>query len=61
MTVSTGDFITDDNDGVVCIPASRVEEAVTRALAMEPSEKQMIPKIYEVKSLKKVVEIVRRI
>ena len=61
VTVSTGDYIVGDRDGVVCIPASKIEEVIGRALEMEATEKKMIPKIYEIKSLQKVVEMFKRI
>ena len=61
VTVSPGDYIVGDRDGVVCIPSGQVKEVVARALEMEETEKRMMPKIYEIKSLLKVIEIFKRI
>ena len=61
VTVSTGDYIVGDRDGVVCVPAAHVNQVIARALEMEATEKKMIPKIHELKSLQKVVELFKRI
>ncbi len=61
ITVYPGDYIVGDTDGVVCIPAARIKEVVARAQEMEEAEKKMIPMIQEIKSLRKVVEMFRRI
>ena len=61
VTVSSGDYIVGDRDGVVCIPADQINAVIERALEMEAAEKKMIPKIYEIKSLLKVVEMFKRI
>lgn len=61
VTVSTGDYIVGDRDGVVCIPAGQIDVVIERALEMEAAEKKMVPLIYEIKSLQKVVKIFKRI
>lgn len=61
VTVYPGDYIVGDTDGVVCIPAARVNEVVTRAQEMEEAEKKMIPMIRKIKSLQEVVRMFRRI
>ncbi|MBI82997.1 MAG: hypothetical protein CMJ81_07365 [Planctomycetaceae bacterium] len=61
VAVSSGDYIVGDRDGVVCIPADHVGAVLERALEMEAAEKKMIPKIHELKSLQKVVEMFKRI
>lgn len=61
VTVSPGDYIVGDRDGVVCIPAEQVDAVIKRALEMEAAEKKMVPMIYKIKSLQKVVEIFKRI
>ena len=50
-----------DRDGVVCIPAGQVDVVLERALEMEAAEKKMVPMIYEIKALQKVVEMFKRI
>jgi len=61
VTVASGDYIVGDRDGVVCIPAARIVAVIERALEMEAAEKKMVPKIHELKSLQKVVEMFKRI
>jgi len=61
VTVSSGDYIVGDRDGVVCIPAGQVDAVLERALEMEAAEKKMVPMIYEIKALQKVVEMFKRI
>jgi len=61
VTVSPGDYIVGDRDGVVCIPAGQVDAVLKRALEMEAAEKKMVPMIYKTKSLQKVVEMFKRI
>jgi 4-hydroxy-4-methyl-2-oxoglutarate aldolase len=61
VTVASGDYIVGDRDGVVCIPAGQIDAVIERALEMEAAEKKMVPKIYEIKSLQKVVEMFKRI
>jgi len=61
VVVSSGDYVVGDRDGVVCIPADHVDAVLERALEMEAAEKKMIPKIHELKSLQKVVEMFKRI
>lgn len=61
VTVSSGDYIVGDRDGVVCIPAGQVDVVLERALEMEAAEKKMVPMIYEIKALQKVVEMFKRI
>ena len=61
VTVSPGDYIVGDRDGVVCIPAGQVDAVLERALQMEEAEKKMVPMIYKIKSLQKVVEMFKRI
>lgn len=61
VTVSPGDYIVGDRDGVVCIPAGRVEHVIERALEFEAREKKMIPRIQETKSLQKVIAEFKRI
>ncbi len=61
VTVSPGDYIVGDRDGVVCIPQSKIEAVLRRSREMEESEAKMMPKIYEIKSLEKVIEMFKRI
>ena len=61
VTVSTGDYIVGDRDGVVCIPAGQIDAVLKRALEMEAKEKKMVPMIYEFKSLQKAVKMFKRI
>jgi len=61
VTVASGDYIVGDRDGVVCIPAGQIDAVIERALEMEAAEKKMLPKIHEIKSLQKVVEMFKRI
>ena len=61
VTVSPGDYIVGDRDGVVCIPAGQVLGVLKKALEMEAAEKKMVPLIYKIKSLQKVVEMFKRI
>ena len=61
VTVYPGDYIVGDQDGVICIPAGRIQEVLARALQMEETEKKMIPLIRKIKSLQKAVEMFKRI
>jgi regulator of RNase E activity RraA len=61
VTVSPGDYVVGDRDGVVCIPAAQIQPVIKLALKMEATEKKMVPMIYKLKSLQKVVEMFKRI
>jgi len=61
VTVTPGDYIVADYDGVVRIPAEHIEEVLKIALEMEAKEKEMVPKLKEIKSLKKVIDMFKRI
>ena len=61
VTVSPGDYIVGDHDGVICIPAGQVQAVLERSLEMEAAEKKMVPMIYQLKSLQKVVKMFKRI
>lgn len=61
VTVMPGDYIVGDRDGVVCIPAGQIQAVLKRALEMEAAEKKMVPMIYKLKSLQKVIEMFKRI
>lgn len=61
VTVSTGDYLVGDRDGVVRIPAEHVDAVLQLALEYEETEKKMVPMLKELKSLGKVLEVFRRI
>ena len=61
VTVSPGDYIVGDRDGVVCIPAADIDGVLKKALEMEETEKKMRPMLYKVKSLQKAVQLFKRI
>lgn len=61
VTVSPGDYIVGDRDGVVCIPAGDIDGVLKKALEMEETEKKMRPMLYKVKSLQKAVQLFKRI
>ena len=61
VTVTPGDYIVADYDGVVRIPAENIDEVLKIAPEMEEKEKQMVPKMKEIKSLRKVIDMFKRI
>lgn len=61
VTVYPGDYIVGDRDGVVSIPAARVQAVIKRAQEMEEKEKKMMPMIQKLKSLQKVLDVFNRI
>jgi len=61
VTVTPGDYIVADYDGVVRIPEEHIGEVLKIALEMEAKEKQMVPKLKEIISLRKVIDMFKRI
>ena len=61
VTVSPGDIIVADEDGVVSVPKDRAAEVLKRAQEIDVREGKMVPLIKQYKSLSKVVEVFNRI
>jgi regulator of RNase E activity RraA len=61
VTVSPGDIIVADEDGVVSVPKERAAEVLKRAQEIDARESKMVPLIKQYKSLSKVVEVFNRI
>lgn len=61
VTVSTGDYLVGDRDGVVRIPAEHIQAVIQLALEYEETEKKMVPMLKELKSLGEVLKVFRRI
>jgi 4-hydroxy-4-methyl-2-oxoglutarate aldolase len=61
VTISPGDIIVGDRDGVVAVPKEQAQAVLKRAQEIDAREAQMFPLIRKFKSLAKVVEMFQRI
>ena len=61
VTITPGDIIVANEDGIVAVPKDKAQEVLKRAIEIDERETKMVPMIKQQKSLSKVIAIFNRI
>ncbi len=61
VTISPGDILVANEDGIVAVPKDKAQDVLKRAIEIDERETKMVPMIKQQKSLSKVIAIFNRI
>jgi len=61
VTITPGDIIVANEDGIVAVPKDKAQDVLKRAIEIDERETKMVPMIKQQKSLSKVIAIFNRI